>query len=653
MYFLRLGVRSAFFTFLSRELSWPVMTPYESRKEGQLRCGSFSSLAMSPPIEPLTSWMRWASTSVASSSCFCSRSAATEGLAVPPPWAGWDIIWAARRCRNVNQVNKPVLIEAIRFVLRSLVPAPRAYPTPSMAPTTLEAATVADLEDEKFGKRQQGARPVLFKPQGQCQEGGKSCTRLFPNVEASTKGKGKSFVKRKLERLSVLKEEKRPRQISFEAACVASLHQQQHHLHKMPTHQNSRTYANVTAPLLIAAAKTTTRQSLTETLDDIKAALDLLTSQRSPSDPMDMSTETERMDSIHMEMGMATNMSKSVVIAGDINLDLHRIKDASYTKRSLLLKHLQFLESVGLEHAITGPTFRSYGCFHMSCLDHVYTNRTLDTCKAQSEEEESQDLSGTQTNGGSKSLVGIPIMFSDILLFALNVLLTLTLVFIIIYFLITLSDLECDYLNAQECCGKLNFWNVPKLWLQLTILFMLLLFGHWMLFLFNLPVCLYLAKSRSNPVMAKRTPANIAAVMNMIEEDRRVDIDTIAAKLDLCFGTVHIIFRKDLNYSKTALPAFAKSTANFRLLMITIHWRHLVDAQSEPMITRLRLDVGQFAPANVIFQSLLMIIAIEQQYCESQSHQLENDANEDWPEISEEQFHPEDRCAGIKCIFIG
>eukprot|EP00095_Tigriopus_kingsejongensis_P011470 maker-scaffold915_size81523-snap-gene-0.11 protein:Tk11470 transcript:maker-scaffold915_size81523-snap-gene-0.11-mRNA-1 annotation:"amidohydrolase" len=60
----------------------------------------------------------------------------------------------------------------------------------------------------------------------------------------------------------------------------------------------------------------------------------------SPSDPMDMSTEIERMDSIHLQMAMATNMSKSVVIAGDINLDLHRIKDTSYTKRSLLLKHL-------------------------------------------------------------------------------------------------------------------------------------------------------------------------------------------------------------------------------------------------------------------------------------------------------------------------
>lgn len=48
-------------------------------------------------------------------------------------------------------------------------------------------------------------------------------------------------------------------------------------------------------------------------------------------------------------------------------------------------------------------------------------------------------------------------MFSDVLLFSFSLVVTGVLIFILIYFLITLSDLECDYLNAQECCGKLNF----------------------------------------------------------------------------------------------------------------------------------------------------------------------------------------------------
>ena len=103
----------------------------------------------------------------------------------------------------------------------------------------------------------------------------------------------------------------------------------------------------------------------------------------------------------------------------------------------------------------------------------------------------------------------------DIFLFSFCLLDTGGLIFILIYFIITLSDLECDYLNAQECCSKLNFvsqnfltlicnyhqksllalqWNVPKLWCQLVILFIVLLGGHWLMFLINLPICIYLAR---------------------------------------------------------------------------------------------------------------------------------------------------------------
>ena len=48
-------------------------------------------------------------------------------------------------------------------------------------------------------------------------------------------------------------------------------------------------------------------------------------------------------------------------------------------------------------------------------------------------------------------------MVSEILLFIYALLVTASLLFVLVYFLITLSDLECDYLNAQECCAKLNF----------------------------------------------------------------------------------------------------------------------------------------------------------------------------------------------------
>ena len=51
-------------------------------------------------------------------------------------------------------------------------------------------------------------------------------------------------------------------------------------------------------------------------------------------------------------------------------------------------------------------------------------------------------------------------LFSDIFLFSMCLIFTGILIFILIYFIITLSDLECDYLNAEECCGKLNFVSI-------------------------------------------------------------------------------------------------------------------------------------------------------------------------------------------------
>ena len=59
-----------------------------------------------------------------------------------------------------------------------------------------------------------------------------------------------------------------------------------------------------------------------------------------------------------------------------------------------------------------------------------------------------------QNNVGNNIIMAV---CGDIFLFSFCLLDTGGLIFILIYFIITLSDLECDYLNAQECCAKLNF----------------------------------------------------------------------------------------------------------------------------------------------------------------------------------------------------
>ncbi|KAK9875552.1 hypothetical protein WA026_009360 [Henosepilachna vigintioctopunctata] len=84
-------------------------------------------------------------------------------------------------------------------------------------------------------------------------------------------------------------------------------------------------------------------------------------------------------------------------------------------------------------------------------------------------------------------------IFSEPSLFVLALVDTGSILFLLIYFVITLSDLECDYLNAQQCCSKLNQWMLPKLIAHTFLSCLLLLHGHWILVLLNLPMALWCA----------------------------------------------------------------------------------------------------------------------------------------------------------------
>ncbi|XP_074656306.1 protein cornichon homolog 4-like [Tubulanus polymorphus] len=68
------------------------------------------------------------------------------------------------------------------------------------------------------------------------------------------------------------------------------------------------------------------------------------------------------------------------------------------------------------------------------------------------------------------------------------------LLFLAVFYVITLSDLECDYMNARECCGRLNKWVVPQMIGLCLITMFLLLTWHWILFLIHLPLTVWQIK---------------------------------------------------------------------------------------------------------------------------------------------------------------
>ncbi|CAH0387370.1 unnamed protein product [Bemisia tabaci] len=82
---------------------------------------------------------------------------------------------------------------------------------------------------------------------------------------------------------------------------------------------------------------------------------------------------------------------------------------------------------------------------------------------------------------------------SETLLFLFSLIDTGAILFLLVYFVITLSDLESDYLNAQQCCAQLNIWVIPKLAAHVVIFVLFILFQCWWLALANIPVLAWIS----------------------------------------------------------------------------------------------------------------------------------------------------------------
>uniref|UniRef100_A0A8C4PP75 Cornichon family member 4 n=1 Tax=Equus asinus TaxID=9793 RepID=A0A8C4PP75_EQUAS len=76
----------------------------------------------------------------------------------------------------------------------------------------------------------------------------------------------------------------------------------------------------------------------------------------------------------------------------------------------------------------------------------------------------------------------------EVVVFVFSLLDCCALIFLSVYFIITLSDLECDYINARSCCSKLNKWVIPELIGHAIVTVLMLISLHWFIFLLNLPV---------------------------------------------------------------------------------------------------------------------------------------------------------------------
>jgi len=83
-------------------------------------------------------------------------------------------------------------------------------------------------------------------------------------------------------------------------------------------------------------------------------------------------------------------------------------------------------------------------------------------------------------------------------IFIICILCSSFLLFLTVYLMITLSDLESDYINSRDCSSKLNFWTIPRILIQLLHSVFLLMGQQWIILLISLPFSIWLVRRKLN-----------------------------------------------------------------------------------------------------------------------------------------------------------
>jgi len=79
-------------------------------------------------------------------------------------------------------------------------------------------------------------------------------------------------------------------------------------------------------------------------------------------------------------------------------------------------------------------------------------------------------------------------MPGEALLFLFGTIMAAVLLFMMVFFTIMFSDLECDYINPIDLCNKLNQFVLPEMLAHAFLFFMFLINGSWIAALINVPL---------------------------------------------------------------------------------------------------------------------------------------------------------------------
>ena len=110
-------------------------------------------------------------------------------------------------------------------------------------------------------------------------------------------------------------------------------------------------------------------------LRDFRLVVGGIYRQFSSCEQRGISFESDQMSALENQIRKFDPKYKTCIL-GDLNLDMSRINDTTYSRRDLLRRWTEILHSTGVCWKPTGPTWQSYGTFsgahRSSILDHVY-----------------------------------------------------------------------------------------------------------------------------------------------------------------------------------------------------------------------------------------------------------------------------------------
>ncbi|KAG0473092.1 hypothetical protein HPP92_014516 [Vanilla planifolia] len=112
-------------------------------------------------------------------------------------------------------------------------------------------------------------------------------------------------------------------------------------------------------------------------------------------------------------------------------------------------------------------------------------------------------------------------MVGMVAVWILGFFLIIALLLLVIFQLMTLADLEFDYINAYDTSSRINMVIVPEFVLQGIFSLLFLLSGHWIMFLFSAPLLYYNARLYQK----RKHLIDVTEIFNHlnVEKKRRLD----------------------------------------------------------------------------------------------------------------------------------